>query len=187
MWIIAIVSLFIMTDGNFFAGYADEHEHDHKDKRHHHGEESHHQGERSGEMASLVVDPTYSEKCGTCHMAYPPFFLPEASWKKMMAERETHFGERVDLTPEELGRLSDYLSRNAAEKVKSDRSMKIMKPLAGKILSRITEIPYIVKKHDGLPPSTFQTKAVGSFGNCKACHAGAEQGEFDDDTVVIPN
>jgi len=51
---------------------------------------------------------------------------------------------------------------------------------------RITEIPYIRKKHHELQQDIFSRQSIGSRANCPACHSSAEQGVYEDDLVKIP-
>ena len=51
---------------------------------------------------------------------------------------------------------------------------------------RISETPWFRRKHDEVSASTWKNPKIGTAANCTACHAGAERGDFDDDTVRIP-
>ena len=61
-----------------------------------------------------------------------------------------------------------------------------MRCLGGQVPIRITDIPYIRKKHHELDPAIFKRKSIGSLSNCIACHTTAENGIYDDDDVKIP-
>ncbi len=61
-----------------------------------------------------------------------------------------------------------------------------MKSLNGKTPLRITEIPYIQRKHRGIEPEVLNRKTIGSLSNCIACHTTAEQGNFNEGYVTIP-
>jgi hypothetical protein len=191
MWMVSVAAFFLMASGMFCAVSAEDDDDDRggKERKHHHekGEQRHHKDHGGGAVSPAPeANPLYQEKCGSCHLAYPPCLLPSGSWKKMMGELETHFGEPLTIDSASVTLISEYLAQNAADHSSDERSGKIMKDLGGKTPACITEIPYIIKKHSGLPPSIFKTEKVGAFSNCKACHAGAEKGEFDDDTVVLP-
>jgi len=43
-----------------------------------------------------------------------------------------------------------------------------------------------VHEHDEIPAQVFKRASIGSAANCIACHSGAEQGYFDEDSVRIP-
>ena len=34
-----------------------------------------------GERVPPVTDPVVKKECGSCHMAFPPHFLPRRSWQ----------------------------------------------------------------------------------------------------------
>ena len=62
-----------------------------------------------------------------------------------------------------------------------------MKGIDGQTPHRITELPYIIKKHRDIPPSVFKRAEIVSLSNCAACHMKTDKGDFDDDGVSIPN
>ena len=62
----------------------------------------------------------YKNECGDCHMAYPPFTLPAASWKVMMASLEDHFGDNAELDASTAEEISNFLARHAAGKGRSE-------------------------------------------------------------------
>jgi len=43
-----------------------------------------------------------------------------------------------------------------------------------------------LEKHHDLDPTILDRPSIGSLGNCIACHTSADQGDYDDDYVVIP-
>ena len=58
---------------------------------------------------------------------------------------------------------------------------------AGCLIERkITDIPYIRRKHHKLDPAVSKRESVGSLANCPACHISAEKGIYDDDDVKVP-
>lgn len=135
-----------------------------------------------------VTSPLYKEECSSCHMAYPPGLLPARSWKKLMANLESHFGDNAELDTETFKTLSEFLLSNSADDSRYRRSRKIMRSLdANDTPIRISEIPYIKYKHDEIPPRLIErNKEVNSLGNCNACHQKAEQGLYSEHGVRIP-
>ncbi|MEW6185800.1 MAG: diheme cytochrome c [Thermodesulfobacteriota bacterium] len=127
----------------------------------------------------------YKKTCGQCHLAYPPEFLPAAFWGKLLAESDHHFGEALPLEPALKTLLSSYLKANGAEHSSSSKARKILESLNGTIPQRLTEVPYLVKKHRKITAEMLQRPAVGSLANCQACHADAEKGGFSS-KVTIP-
>jgi hypothetical protein len=52
---------------------------------------------------------------------------------------------------------------------------------------RITEVPYIKGKHRKITASVLDKPSIGSLSNCTACHRRAEEGNYDEDFVTIPD
>lgn len=133
-----------------------------------------------------VNDPTYKEECGACHFVYQPELLPSASWMKILANLDDHFGEAVELDDDSKKVISDYLKINSAENSSAKRAVKIMRSVGTKVPLRITDIRYIQKKHHEISSDVLKRKSIGSLSNCSACHTTAESGIYDDDNVKIP-
>lgn len=136
---------------------------------------------------TMVPSPQYETGCGSCHMAYPPMLLPAASWRKIVPSSGEHFGEKLTFDPAELRTIQAYLEANAADRSSTKRGRKIMDSLHGASPERISEVPYIIRKHSKIAPDIFARPSVGGLGNCISCHPGAAQGNFSDDAVSIPN
>lgn len=139
-----------------------------------------------------VDNESYGEECGSCHFAYPPGLLTEASWSKLLngAALENHFGENAELDDETLADIQAFVFSNSAEKSYYKRARKIARSVADlkEVPLRITEVPYIKRKHHELTDAMIVGNPdVKSFSNCNACHTQAEKAVFDDDTVKIPN
>jgi len=133
-----------------------------------------------------VTNQTYKETCGECHFAYQPELLPSASWLKILNQLDDHFGEEIEVDPDTIKNISDYVKTNGAENSSAKRSVKIMRSLGNQVPMRITDIPYIREKHHELNPAVFKRESIGSLANCSACHTTAEKGIYDDDDVKIP-
>ena len=138
-----------------------------------------------------VTNTLYEQECGACHFAYQPGILPARAWKKTMDNLSDHFGEIVELEKEDFAALTEYLTKDAADRSgnKFAISGKIIRSLGDKeIPVRITEIPYIVRKHHELSARHIgKNPDVKSLSNCNACHTKAETGSFREGQVVIPN
>jgi hypothetical protein len=157
---------------------------DDDDDDHHSGrKDSKHHNER---YLNPVDNGAYTEACGACHFPYQPALLPSGSWKKILAGVEDHFGEMLDIDPEFKKVIAEYLEANAAEHSSAKRSVKIMRSIRSRTPLRITEIPYIQRKHHEISADVLKRKSIGSLSNCSACHTTAEKGIYDDDNVVIP-
>jgi hypothetical protein len=133
-----------------------------------------------------VADPIYRENCGGCHFAYQPELLPSASWVKILDSPDNHFGESFEFDEETKEAMLGYLQTNAADHSSAKRAVKIMRSLDGQVPTRITEIPYIKRKHHEISAAIVKRRSIGSLSNCTACHGRAQEGIYDDDFVAIP-
>ncbi len=145
--------------------------------------------DRHKELAP-VTDPLYLDECGACHFAFQPGWLPVASWQKLIdpTALEDHFGDNAELEEADRRAIATVLEAAAADRSNRKRAKKVMRSLRGEAPLRITEVPYIRKKHQAIPDSMIAgNDDVKSLANCDACHTEADTGNFDDDTVAIPN
>lgn len=135
-----------------------------------------------------VENPQYLEECGSCHFPYQPGLLPARSWTKVMAGLENHFEENAELPPEDIKKLTDYLTKNAADNANYKRSRKIMKSLhADNAPLRVSQTPYFIEKHNELSHAMVQDNPkVGSLSMCGACHTKANTGSFSEAEIHIP-
>ena len=138
-----------------------------------------------------AADPAakWKAECSSCHMAYPPGYLPERSWRKLMTGLDKHFGENAGLDPVTTREITDYLVSNSAERSSDRRAGRFLGSLAADAVPlRITETPYFRRKHDSreISPEVWKRPKVGSPANCTACHVGAERGDFSERNVKIP-
>jgi hypothetical protein len=168
----------------------DDREHERSERREREGErERKHDDEASrggGSNLKAATDPTYKEMCGACHLVYPPELLPARSWERILGRLDTHFGESPDAKAKDVAAIAAYLKANAADRSTSKKAVSIMRSIGSETPERITDIPYIKRKHDETSASVFARKSIGSRSNCIACHRDAEQGVFDEDGVSIP-
>jgi hypothetical protein len=159
---------------------------DHEEGRNRQRERHRNSDHRSGDLKP-VTDPAYKENCGACHFSYQPELLPARSWKKILVQLEDHFEESFELDQEAQKAVLGYLEANAAERSTSKRAAKIVKSVGNSTPMRITEVPYIKDKHRKVSASVLNRPSIGSLSNCTACHRRAEEGNYDDDYVVIPD
>jgi Dihaem cytochrome c len=135
-----------------------------------------------GERVAPVTDPMVKRECGSCHMAFPPQFLPRRSWQKLVDTLPDHFGENASLAEAQRKAVLDYLLANAADGPKAGRQGR---KFAEGIPStqtplRITETPRWVKEHREVRGDRWRAPNVKSKANCVACHKAAEQGIYED-------
>jgi len=123
------------------------------------------------------VNAKFQQECAGCHLAFPPGLLPAASWKKIMTGLDKHFGADASLTPAEVTDITDFLVKNA-----SNRWTASTAPL------RITESVWFKTKHDAreVAPAVWKRASIKSPSNCIACHAGADKGNFNENSIKIP-
>jgi len=101
---------------------------------------------------------------------------------------EDHFGDNTELNDDVRRHILDVLVNASADKSYYKRSKKIMVSLReDKTPMRIIEIPYIKKAHHEIPAKLIKDNPkVKSLSYCNKCPQKADEGIFDDDTVVIP-
>jgi hypothetical protein len=149
-----------------------------------HEEQEHEQGERRGAgdrgrgrpaaAAPSAGEALYRKECGSCHLAYPPGLLPAASWSRLLAGLERHFGQNAELEAEAAAALEGWLTSNSG----SARGAEA--PL------RISESGYFLRKHREVSGRALARASIRTFANCAACHPGAQEWDFDEDRVNIP-
>lgn len=121
--------------------------------------------------------PSYQAECASCHLAYPPGFLPAQSWSSIMSGLSKHYGTDASVEPKDAAEISEWLKRYAG----SYKRVKEVPPE-----NRITQSYWFQKQHRKIGVEDFAKPSVKSAANCNACHRHAEQGNFDDDDVRIP-
>jgi hypothetical protein len=129
---------------------------------------------RGPRLASL---PQYAQECGACHVAFPPGMLPADSWQRLMANLPRHFGTDASLDAATVKDLSGWLSANAGTYKRAREAPPE---------DRITKSAWFTRQHDEVPAAAWKRPAVKSPANCTACHAQADQGDFNEHTVRIP-
>ena len=141
-----------------------------------------------------IQNSLYQEECGSCHMAYPSDLLPGKTWDVIIQDLDNHFGEDASLDLETQRAINQYLTGNSANNSSSRRSKKILRSMGrnksntNKPLIRISKVPYIKDEHDEVKDFlASRNSEIKQLTQCDSCHADAEKGLFDEDTVDIPN
>ena len=143
-------------------------------------------GGGSSRDVAAVTNPLYEEECGSCHFAYPPGLLPEASWRKMMTSLDDHFGDNAELSADAQQQLLSYITENAADYSRKRLSAKVMRYVGKREApARITEVPYIRHEHDEIPVRVLRQQKL-RISECPVCHIQAKKGSFDEDEINIP-
>jgi hypothetical protein len=182
--IVFLGAFLLIANGVSYTALADQERR--KERRRYQEKYRNQSGHHGKEELTPVNNPTYREVCGACHFAYQPELLPSASWQKILDGLEDHFGEAIGLDPDSRKIIAEYVEANAAEHSSAKRAVEIMRCLGTRTPLRITEIPYIQRKHHEVSPKVLKRDSIGSLSNCSACHTTAEKGIYDDDYVVIP-
>ena len=128
-------------------------------------------------LQSGPVLPAYRQECGSCHLAYPAGLLPASSWRRLMDGLEQHFGTDASLDAATTRQIGDWLQQHAATGGRTAQAPP---------QDRITRSSWFERKHRKIDPAVWQHASVKSAANCAACHAGAAQGDFDDDRIQVP-
>jgi len=124
-----------------------------------------------------AIKPKWVAECSTCHIAFPPRFLPAESWREMMSGLDKHFGSDASLDAESAAEITAFLEANARRKGRE--------PM-GKTTLRITETGWFKREHDEISSRQWKNPKVKSPANCTACHIEAERGDFSEHNVNIP-
>lgn len=134
------------------------------------------------ERVPPVTDPVVKKECGSCHMVFPPQFLPRRSWQQLVDTLADHFGENASLAEGPRRAVLDYLVANAADGSRAGREgSKFGQSVpATQTPLRITEVPRWAREHRKVRPERWTDPAVKSKANCVACHTAAEQGLYED-------
>jgi cytochrome c553 len=121
--------------------------------------------------------PAYVRECGDCHVAYPPGLLPAASWARLMAGLDRHYGSDASLEPPVAQEIARWLQANAG----TCKRVREAPPE-----DRITRSAWFERKHRRIDPAVWALPSVVGASNCAACHAGAARGVYDDDDLRVP-
>ena len=140
---------------------------------------------------------SYYTECSECHQLYPPFMLPDSSWKRIQGGLNNHFGEKISPTEtKSKNRISiknqtlifNYLNAHSADKSTREISVKVMKSLDGaRGRKSITKIKYWKDTHADIDRKLFKSEKVKRKANCFACHKNFEKGMMEDIDIHIPN
>lgn len=137
-----------------------------------------------GGWHAVQTPAVYSSNCGECHHAHHPSLRGAASWRRIMAGLDDHFGEHASLGESPRKAIAGYLRANAAETFDTEASNLIGRPETK--TDRMTGTRAWIKRHKSIDGAVYRRKAVGSKVNCNACHTDAASGRYDDQAISIP-
>ena len=130
-----------------------------------------------GNVMPMKVPEKVKSECASCHMVYPPAFLPKESWTRIMGGLEKHYGTDASLDPQSIKEIRQWLNQYA---------LTYKRVYSAPPNDRITESTWFIKKHRKISDSTWRNSQVKSKSNCMACHTSADRGNYDDDDVRVP-
>ena len=119
----------------------------------------------------------YQTECAACHLAYPPAMLPAQSWAHLMKGLEDHYGTDASIDAETLREVSGWLQVNAG----GYKRVREAPPD-----DRITQSDWFVRKHREVGTEVWLRPAIKRASNCSACHTQAEQGDYRERNIRIP-
>lgn len=131
--------------------------------------------------------PVYAKKCGACHKPYPPYLLPQQSWKRIMKSLNNHRGEKItdaNISKVQQASILEFLTNNSAETSQREASVKMMHSLGALRPKAITKTPYWRETHKNIPSWVYHTKKVKKKSNCFSCHRDIEYGSLEDRNIV---
>jgi hypothetical protein len=134
-----------------------------------------------GERRATTATPApalVQQECAACHVVYAPGLLPAASWQRLMAKLPRHFGVDASMDAAGIQAITAWLAAGAG----SGKRASVAPPE-----DRITRSAWFMREHRKLPAATWRRPAIQSPAQCSACHRGAEQGDFDEHRVRIPD
>ena len=131
------------------------------------------------------LDPTYADECAACHEAWNPSLLPRATWARIMATLDDHFGEDASLDPATTTAIAGWLYTHSAETADTKAANLLRRPNPEAPLS-ITATPFWTRTHAEIAEAVFRSPAVGARNHCSACHRDAAAGLFNPSRIVLP-
>lgn len=93
-----------------------------------------------------------------------------------MKDLPHHFGTDASLDAAQVEQIGTWLVQNADRRHAGAAAPQ----------DRITLTRWFVREHREVPRAAWKRASVGSASNCAACHAGANQGDFDEHSIRIP-
>jgi mono/diheme cytochrome c family protein len=133
--------------------------------------------ESEGTRSQVNLLLKYQQECAACHIAFPPGMLPAASWQRILGNLQHHFGIDASLDADSVRQISTWLAANAAAGAAAH---------AAPPEDRITRSNWFRQEHAEVPAAVWKRPMIKSASNCAACHTRAEQGNFDEHFIRIP-
>jgi hypothetical protein len=135
----------------------------------------------AGSVLAAAPDPgaaKWAAECSGCHIAYPARFLPAATWSRLMAGLDKHFGSDASVDPQLNQEIARYLVANAAgNRSRGDDPASL----------RISDTRWFRNTHsEEMSPAVFKSPLVKSASNCGACHLEVARGDYSERNIRVP-
>ena len=130
-------------------------------------------------LVPATVSKSYQSECAACHIAYPPGMLPAQSWAIIMKGLDKHYG--VDATLDDVDafkEIAGWLQDNAG----TYKKPALYLPPD----NRISKTYWFVKEHRKIATDVWLRDSIKSPSNCAACHTKAEQYDYRERNIRIP-
>jgi len=119
----------------------------------------------------------FNAECTSCHIGYAPALTGEVNWRGIMAGLDKHFGVDASIDDKARQTISAWLMAHASKDSRYAKSSADF---------RISTSAWFVRQHDEVGSKVWKRASIKSAANCGACHSGAARGDFDEDSVKIP-
>ncbi|MGB8816947.1 MAG: cytochrome b/b6 domain-containing protein [Rhizobiaceae bacterium] len=137
------------------------------------------------QIPATLVNEAWAVECGACHSPHHPVLLPGATWARIMATLDGHFGEDASLPGKTAKEIGDWLTANSSEHFDTKTALWFQAADTAEPL-RITATAKWKSIHEDIPADTFKRKKIASAANCNACHADSASGRFALTNISIP-
>ncbi|WP_163280201.1 cytochrome b/b6 domain-containing protein [Campylobacter fetus] len=130
---------------------------------------------RASKIDYANLNKDFAKECGSCHIIYPTFLLPQKAWEVMMSNLEDHFGDDASIDDETNRNILEFLVKNAAQNVDNKIAFNILQNAKDDEIS-ITKYSYWIDSHKNIDEKVFKYVDIKSKSNCSACHKNIENG-----------
>lgn len=134
----------------------------------------------SKKLMPTTLSKSYQAECASCHVAYPPGMLPAQSWRYIMNGLDKHYGVDASIDDvEAFKEVANWLEDHAGTYKKTST---VSPPE-----HRITQADWFVREHRKIAAEVWLRDAIKRPANCAACHTQAEQFDYRERNISIPN
>ena len=135
-------------------------------------------GEKKLKPATL--SKAYQTECAACHLAYPPAMLPGQSWDNIMKGLSKHYGTDASIDDvDAFKEISQWLQDHAG----TYKKPALFPPPD----DRISKTYWFVKEHRKIASDVWLRDSIKSPSNCAACHTKADQFDYRERNIRIPD